>query len=87
MDREITQEMIDDFQSDLWSAKMNYIEDRGQAKYLLNLGYRKADEVRKETAKELLTKLQYWNKHRDTPLVADLLELADDYGIELEVDE
>ena len=53
MEKGITQEMIDDFQSDLWQSKMNRIEDRGQAEYLLKLGYRKADEVRKETVSKI----------------------------------
>lgn len=42
------------------------------------------DKIRKETAKEILMKLIKWEK-RETPLMADIQELAAEYGIEVEV--
>ena len=43
----------------------------------------KVKQVRKEVAKEILTTLTKWND-RDTPLKADIQELAEKYGVEVD---
>lgn len=43
----------------------------------------KDDEIRKEVAKEILQQLIEWNK-RETPLIADIQELAEKYNVEVE---
>lgn len=62
------------------------------AKYLIEEGYRKAEEVRKETAKEILQKL-YSNAERNCNLgghcqevihIDDIIITAKEYGVEVD---
>lgn len=56
--------------------------DYNLSRSLYNAGYRKAEEVRKETAKEILQQVyDFLNDKNDK---FDVFELAKEYGVEVE---
>lgn len=58
----------------------DYLHYFDMATKINNAGYRKADEVRKETAKEILRELYGWDNKIDDMILA----LANAYGVEVE---
>ena len=51
---------------------------------LYNAGYRKAEEVRKETAKEILSRIKLYSTNSKTDLIVLIDEIAKANGVEVE---
>lgn len=54
------------------------------AEGLYNVGYRKAEEVRKETAKEILSRIKLYSTNSKTDLIVLIDEIAKANGVEVE---
>lgn len=63
------------------SQECSYKEDSEELYYA---GYRKADDVRKETAKEILSRIKLYATDSKTDLIDLINEIANANGVEIE---
>lgn len=88
------QEMLEEMAQVLETAKIKALATIGSlnngfgewyAKALYNAGYRKADEVRKETAREILSQIdKILKRNHICSVLGEIDELAKKFGVEVE---
>ena len=75
---------INILEGDFDKIDYEFVGIKRAAKEIISEGYRKADEVRKETAKEILQKWYNEDKATQGDSKDYILEIAYDYGVEVE---
>ena len=90
---EFTKIALDNLQKGSGDTNTEFYKDKLFAEELINAGYRKADEVRKETAKEIYERVEKWldeivpNTREETLLICLLGWIKTKYDVYNDFDE